>query len=184
MLKFRPGRRGVNVLAAVLVAGLMPVASTSAVTGLPRLPTQLTGRHALEVRPAVISWTGDGTGYLGGLTRQSSIPPGKRSLRQLGRLRWTRWTATRAQASGAVWLNDGIPDDAEGTFYSYAATVQASRPREGLFTRLAFSYRYQGRERTTRLKAVWFPPQTYNGFTAGGYWAWQAASVPCINTCP
>lgn len=111
--------------------------------------------------------------------------PSRERLSWAGHLHWISWTATGSRATGAVWLNNGIPDDAEGTFHPYATTVQASRARDGIFTRLSFSYRYNGKLQRIRLKADHVPAQdSGNGFTAPGYWQWQGAGLSCLNKCP
>lgn len=137
---------------------------------LPKLPTELVGKASLEVRPPVVSFTGDGTGYLGGFTGRKSIPPTARgrSLRSLGHLRWSTWTPSHAVASGAAWLNDGIPDDASGTFYPYSVTVHAYRPRSGIFTRLAFAYWIGDRPYAVTRSATFYPATQYGP----GYWQW------------
>lgn len=182
----RPRPRHAIALATLLAICLIPAEATQATTVVPKLPTQLTGRKAVQVRPAVISFTGDGTGILGGFTSRSSVRmPSREGLSWAGRLHWTSWNTTRARAAGAVWLNNGIPDDAEGTFYPYATRVTATRPRDGIFTRLTFSYRYNGRGELDRLKADYVPPENFgNGYTAPGFWQWQAAGLSCLNTCP
>lgn len=50
------------------------------------------------------------------------------------------WNAGDARGTGAVWLDVGVPDEAHGTFYPYQVEVRAFRPRNGVFTRLAFVY--------------------------------------------
>lgn len=158
-------------LAAALIAlcALSPSASVSLAAALPVLPTELVGRQALEVRPAVVDFTGDGSGALGGFTRRHSIPkPRLRSLRQFGRLRWSTWNGNDARATGAVWIDNGIPDDAHGTFYPYQAEVRASRPRNGIFTRLAFVY-WTGDVPHAIVRSADFYPATKYG---PGYWEW------------
>ena len=155
------------VLAAVVFAVTL---STNASAGvLPVLPTELTGRHALEVRPPVIDFTGDGTGFLGGATRHASLPkPRLKTLRDFGRLHWSSWTSTDARATGAVWLDNGIPDEASGTFLRYSVEVRAFRPRNGMFTRLAFVY-WTGDMPHATVRSAHFYPATQYG---PGYWQW------------
>jgi hypothetical protein len=154
-----------------VLAGVLFVLATSPAEGsaLPRLPTELVGRQALEVRPPVVDFTGDGTGVLGGFTGHESIPyRPHRNERWIGHLRWTLWNGLGGRATGAVWLNDGIPDDARGTFYPYAVTVHVFRPRAGIFTRLAFSYSIGDRLYATVRRAHFYPGDEYGP----GYWAW------------
>lgn len=175
MLRLRA--RHLVALVALSGAGFVLAASTStAATTLPRLPTQLTGRQALEVRPAVVSVTGDGTAFLGGFTGRSSVRmPSREKLAWAGRLRWSSWTRARARATGAIWLNNGTPNDAQGTFHPSTVTLQVSRPSRNVFTRLTYTYTYQGMTQVTRLKAAYSPPQNYNGVHVPGFWQWEVA---------
>ncbi len=142
-------------------------------TAMAKLPTQLLRKRGLEVRPPVVSFTGDGTGYLGGFTGSRSVGVARRAregedMPWAGRLKWSRWTPSQATASGAVWLNNGIPDDASGTFHPYAVTVHASRPIGGVFTRLSFRFRYHGQNLTEERVAVRRPA---NSSFSG--WEWD-----------
>ena len=178
------------VPAAVLTVSLVPLGPRSAsaaatatrASALPRLPTQLTGTRALQVRPPVVSVTGDGTAFLGGFTGRRSVRmPSRNRLRWAGHLNWRSWTATGARGRGAVWLNNGLPDDAQGTFFPAPATVTAFRPRHRIFTRFSFRFVYQGKVQVSRLKADYVPPQDFgNGFTAPGLWQWEPV-VPALS---
>lgn len=101
-----------------------------------RLATQDSERP-LQVRPKLVSYTGDGTGYLAG--RQSS----PRHEGQ-GGLRWLSWGKEDALAHGFAWLNNCRPSCANGHFSPHKATVRARRPRHGLFTRLIIKFLYAG----------------------------------------
>lgn len=160
-------RKGlVPALTAVIV---FATAAASRAAALPRLPTELVGSQALAVRPSVVDFTGDGTGFLGGFSGHRSVPHGSQSnSRWMGRLRWTIWNEHDGRGSGAVWLNNGIPDDAGGTFYPYAVTVRAFRPRNGVFTRLAFAYWIGDWPYATVRDAHFYPATRYGP----GYWQW------------
>lgn len=110
-----------------------------AVTRLPRLPTNRSLRHNLQVRPAEIDYTGDGSGELGGFD-------GTGRGDNYGHLHWTQWTPQQATGHGAVWINDFRPDRAAGHFHPYAVTVYATRARGGVFRRLTLRYRFHGRQ--------------------------------------
>lgn len=159
-------------LSALLVAGAIVAAAANAAHAapLPTLPTELVGRQALAVRPPVVDFTGDGTGFLGGFTGRRSVryPYSRSTSRWLGRLHWTAWTGVHARGTGAIWLNNGVPDDARGTFYPYAVTVRAFRPRNGVFTRLAFVY-WMGDWPHATVRDAHFYPATQFG---PGYWQW------------
>lgn len=155
-----------------LVVGLVTLLLSSepaAAMLLPRVPTQFSGARALEVRAPVIGWTGDGTGYLGGFSGHRSIKmPSRSHVRWAGHIHWSRWSSTRAQGSGAAWLNNGIPNDAQGTFSPYPMTIQLSDPVDGVFTHMTVHYRYQGVGQTVRLHAGYAPPSSFGP----GYWSW------------
>jgi hypothetical protein len=153
-----------------LAAGAVLAGLPASAAALPKLPTQLIGRQALQIGPAVVDWTGDSTAFLGGFTGRRAVHrPSRASLRWAGRLRWTSWTSSQALGTGAVWLDDGIPDNGQGTFYPFPAKARAFRPQHGIFTRLALTYRVQGTTYTPVLKAAWYPPSVFGH----GYWAWS-----------
>lgn len=121
------------------------------------------------MRPAVIGFTGDGTGFLGGFTGRHSVPhPDRTALRWAGHLRWIEWTSTQARAHGAIWLNNGEPSDARGTFFPVAVTVRLFRPVGNVFTRLAMDYVFRGKATKDVRHARDFPPSEYTQ----GYWEW------------
>lgn len=174
-LSLRPQRRPAAMrhqrICAALISliVLAAVVSTAHAAPLPRLPTERAGHQALAVRPPVVDFTGDGSGFLGGITSRRAIPKSKlRTLREFGRLRWTSWNDHDARAVGAIWLDNGIPDEANGTFYPYRVEVRAFRPVSGIFTRLAFVYWTGDWPYATVLHARRFPPDRYGP----GYWQW------------
>ncbi|MGO9793910.1 MAG: hypothetical protein ACLP8S_31645 [Solirubrobacteraceae bacterium] len=133
--------------AAFWAAVSILLAVPASVAALPRVPTHLGGAQGgLQVRPPVIDFTGDGTGFLGGFTgRSAARRPSRLDLAWAGRLHWTICTDAEGIATGADWQNDGIPDDADGTFYPESVTVRVYRPRSGVFTRMATTEEYDGR---------------------------------------
>jgi hypothetical protein len=131
-----------KALISALVLTLLLVAAAPAAgapDSLPQLATQMP-EDELQVRPPIVSYTGDGTGFLGGRT---SSPP--RHLDR-GGIDWVSWTQRSAFGRGWVWINDCRPYCAAGHFHKARATVRASRPRDGLFTRLTIAYRWGGRD--------------------------------------
>lgn len=107
---------------ATLLGGLGVLsASASASSSLPLSPTTFgaTAAHGLQVEPASIIYTGDGTGLLGG----ASV--GAKS----SRIEWTQWTANVAVGSGFDQLNNCKPYCAAGTFTGYAVKIEMWRPR-------------------------------------------------------
>jgi hypothetical protein len=162
---------GVALACAITVAASIICActATSAAGTLPAAPTELTGNGGLSVRPAVIGFTGDGTGYLGGFTGRRAVPhPSRSALRWAGHLSWTAWSATEAQGRGAIWLNDGEPNDARGTFRPSAVKVRLFRVVNHVFTRLELRDSFGGKPVKEVLQARYFPPTEYGE----GYWEW------------
>lgn len=163
-------RRNLLVAALAVLALLVPAVPAQA-AHLPALPTDLGGAQELQVRPAIVSFTGDGTGYFGGFTGRGAIGHTQSATRfyaELGRIHWSTWNATQAVGTGAVWLNDGIPNDAMGTFHPYAVSLRASDVSHGLFTHLSYRYTAQGMTSSGTLVA-----QFMKGFDGvPGYWAW------------
>ena len=131
--------RRIALLIVLAAAGAVPASAHAA------LPTVLTqGTPTFEVRPAVISYTGDGTGIIGGSDGTGARNP--------GHLKWTRYTSRRGAATGVVWINDCDPDCAGGRFRGVKATVAVSRPARGHFRRLTLRYTYDGQRYTDRRK--------------------------------
>lgn len=92
---------------------------------------------AFQIRPATISYTGDGTGYIGGLHGTG--------VRHLGRLKWTTYKGREGLGIGLVWLDNCRPDCAQGTFSASRVRVRVSDPASGHFRLLTLRYRYHGR---------------------------------------
>ena len=80
----------------VTAALLFAASVTAAATATPALPGVLTqGTPAFQVRPAVIGYTGDGTGIVGGADGTSARHP--------GHLRWTTYNTQEGVGHGLVW---------------------------------------------------------------------------------
>lgn len=157
--------------AMVAVLALLVAAVPTQAGASPTLPTDLGGAQELQVRPAIISFTGDGTGYFGGFTGRRAIGHTRSATRfyaELGRIHWSIWNATEAVGTGAVWLNDGIPNDGMGTFHPYAVSLRASDVAHGLFTRLTYRWTAQGTTSSGTLVAHFV--MGFGGVP--GYWAW------------
>jgi hypothetical protein len=146
--------------AVVMAAG----AAAGPAAALPKVLTQET--RAFQVRPAVISYTGDGTGYVGGLDGTSA--------QNLGHLQWTTYTREEGLAVGLVWLDNCTPDCADGTFSATKVRVRVSSPTQGHFRLLTLRYSYRGRRYVDRRVAKF-----YRG-TAGlpSYWAYAICGIP------
>jgi hypothetical protein len=126
----------------------------TAVTMTPTSPRLLTEDFSTSfaVEPATIFPTGDGSIVIGKL--------GKRGHD----IAWHKWTASRAWGLAPVWIDNGVPSVAKGTFYRYRGSINASRVRDGRFTRMTVHYRKDG-----KLKS-WSLVLTHVG-TPG--WTWR-----------
>jgi hypothetical protein len=91
------------------------------------------------VRPATVIPTGDGSIVIGKL--------GKRGHH----IHWHVWNASKAYGVATVWVDNGIPTVAQGTFHGFGGTVSAYRVRNGRFTRLTVHYRKAGKLKTWAL---------------------------------
>lgn len=167
--------RGLPLLLAVLVVALLVASPPASAQAPPRLATQ-DPEDQLQVRPAVVSYTGDGTGYLGGRTTS----PGHLDR---GGLNWISWKHGLAVAHGFAWLNDCRPDCARGHFSPHRAMVRARRPRHGRFTRMTIKFRYAGRYRYDHRSLAHSPPSEYDGEYFPGYWYWNICGSPYTSRC-
>lgn len=146
----------------VLIVGF--VAAANATNGLPKLLGDAPhGALTWQVRPAHIVYTGDGSGVLGGFDGT-----GARHALRPGRLIWSSWTETLARGSGAVWLDDCVPDCARGKFAAHAVKVVAFRPISGHFTRLTLTYAYKGKRDVDRRGII----------RNGGSWMYYIVGYP------
>lgn len=132
------GARMRRLLVTAIAIGALLALPAAAAARLPAVLTQL--KPPFQLRPAVISYTGDGTGLVGGRDG--------RSVRHPGHLRWKRYTRRRGIGRGLLWLNDCRPSCAGGRFHSTPVKVRASSPRHGHFRRLRLTYRYRGKRYT------------------------------------
>jgi hypothetical protein len=143
------------------IAAILAVGAAGA--GAASLPSLLTGRgsgHQFAGRPAQIFYTGDGSAVLGGFDGSGASHP--------GHLRWSKWTRREALGSGAVWIDNCIPNCAEGTLSPHAVTVDAFAPRRGHFTRLTLRYRFEGKAIVDRRAIV----------KAGRFYIYSIVGVP------
>lgn len=122
----------------MFAAAALLAAPATAAASLPNLWTGFKLRHSFFVRPPEVSYTGDGTGILGGFDGTGVYP-------NFGSLTWTSWTHRSATADGAVWIKSCIPNCAESPFSPVAVTVTAFKPRQHHFRRMTLQFTYQGK---------------------------------------
>ncbi len=153
-------------LAAVVVVSLVFAAAAAS---LPRAPTGRMTDHGLRVRPHDIGVTGDGTGILGGFTGRGSVRrPSHINPWWAGHIHWTRWTRSGARGRGAIWIDNGKPSDALGTFRPWPMRVRLWRVRHGVFTRMRLQFRYHGKTEVEWLHAVHSPASRFSP----SFWLW------------
>jgi IPT/TIG domain len=106
-------------------------------------------------RPATVTPSGDGSFFIAGARRGHGI-------------RWRSWSAARAYGLATVWIDNGIPEMARGTFHGYHGSITATRARSGRFTRMAVRWEKKGHVHYERLMLK---------HTGGSYlwsgWFWQ-----------
>lgn len=121
MLGARAATAALALVMLLACLGALP-APAPASTSLPLSPTVLDATRAyegLQVEPAAITYTGDGTGFLGGA-----------DAREKGSgIEWTQWTASAALGTGFDQLDDCNPDCADGTYTGYRVRIEMWRPR-------------------------------------------------------
>lgn len=98
---------------------------------LPRVLTESFSRR-FAVRPRTISYTGDGSAFLGRLPAAG---------RPRGRLKWDTWNRRRAKGHGTIWFKVCPVTCADHYYAAYKATVRLSRNRRGRFTRMVLRFR-------------------------------------------
>jgi len=113
----------------------------------PRLLKLSFGRFA--VRPPVVTPSGDGSFTIGLFG---------------GRIHWVTWNAERAFGTGTVWIDNGIPNEAQGTFIPHPGTVTATRVHGGLYRRMTVRWHVNGHKRVETFKLTLSHP---------GVWFWK-----------
>src|SRR3954453_23161760 len=132
----------------VVVVAAAALAPSVAAAALPSILTQ-DAKRPFRVRPPSISYTGDGTGFIGG--------PDGTDVNHLGRIQWPVYTGRQAVGRGLGWLNDCGASCAEGTFSSTPVTVHTFAPRGGRFRRLTLKYTFEGKPVTDRRRVGRLP---------------------------
>jgi hypothetical protein len=119
----------------------------------PRLLRDASGIH-FAIRPATVIPSGDGTFLIGNLYTHRGHP-----------IHWRVWSARKAYGVGTVWIDNGIPNEALGTFYGYHGSVTATRVRGGRYTRMTVRWKQNGRTHREALKLA-------HAFVGSG-WFWN-----------
>lgn len=127
-----PVKRG---FIGALIACCALVAPSVAGAAATPLVASLEGGKQLARMPAMIVFTGDGSGFLAGRGGSARHP---------GKLRFTSVTASQAVATGGTWLDNCMPSCAQGHFRDFRGTLRLYRPRKLggklVFTRFTFKF--------------------------------------------
>ena len=108
---------------------------------------------AFAIRPATVVPSGDGAFLMGKLYSTGRGRP----------IRWQYWGSSKAHGTGLVWIDNGIPNEAQGTFYGYPGTISADRVRSARFTRMTIRWRKAGGSHSLTLKLK----------RVASHWYWQ-----------
>ncbi len=138
--------RKISILVTIGTLVSVPVALGSGST-LPKLPSQIGPPSAgeLMVKPASITYSGDGSAYFAGAARSNHRDKP---------LTWSSWTATAGKGSGFNWLNNCTPNCAAGTFHAFPVKLDAYRPKRLgghlIFTRMKVTFTGKMPKHSTR----------------------------------
>jgi len=93
-----------------------PTPAPTAAAALPTVSTDWAmDSSAFVVEPSQIGTSADGTGDMTGIT-------------------WSSWTASNAEGSGSIALDNGVPNMAQGTVVNVPVSIALSAPVNGSFT--------------------------------------------------
>jgi ABC-type lipoprotein export system ATPase subunit len=123
-----PARRVPPSLAAIIAVCLLAIAGITAVIVIPA-PGQSSGGPAAKTGalPALTvgGWTGTDPSTIGFSADGGNIVTG---------IIWSSWTATGARGRGTSYLDNCVPNCAQGTTTAVPATITLSDPAGGRFT--------------------------------------------------
>jgi len=108
--------------------------------------------NTFAIRPAMVIPVGDSSFVIGRLFKTGRGQA----------ISWPLWSAAKAFGVGTVWIDNGIPNEAQGTFHGYPGSIDARRSRGGHFTRMTVSWTQGGRAHSEVLKLA------HN--TSGWFW--------------
>ncbi len=126
----------------------------------------VTGYTGPQYKPYRITTTGDGSGFYGGRTGHATEPPSARATARLGRLKWTNYNRTEANATGVEWAKFGPGATAVERYHVDASLrIHVYRPINGIFTRMAVVQTFY------RDATYVHGRHTYHFSVQGGYWS-------------
>jgi hypothetical protein len=125
-----------TTLASIATLVLVPSQAIATPSVLPRLLTENTST-SFAVRPPTITPSDDGSSIVAGSAAWIGRDPNPQgAFAQFGHIDWTGWTTSQATGTGVLWVDNGTPSEADGTFYPTTVKILASRVRNGVYTRL------------------------------------------------
>jgi hypothetical protein len=108
--------------------------------------------NRFAIRPATVIPVGDSSFLIGRLFKTGRGHA----------ISWPLWSARRADGVGTVWIDNGIPNEAQGTFHGFPGSIDARRSRGGHFTRMTVAWQQGGHRHSELLKLA------HN--TSGWFW--------------
>jgi hypothetical protein len=144
----------ITILAVSLAALLIPASAMAYTAPLPKVPTldfiSTTGRYE-QVKPPVVGFTGDGSGFFGGRTGHYATG-GLHRRANFGRLKWGTYNYTVADATGVDWLKFGPgPLDVDPFRIEATAQLHFYDVYNGVFTKLTVTLHYNAHIYSTSL---------------------------------
>lgn len=135
---------GRSLVVAAIASAAVAVCMAGSAPASARLPTLLTEDFSTTfvVRPAQIVPSGDGSTIIGGPAPWiGRNPTPSKPGSQAGRIDWTSWSSSRATGVAVEWLDNGKPDEANGTYFPQYVNLTATRVRGGRFMLLSLTLR-------------------------------------------
>jgi hypothetical protein len=115
-------------LVAIIAVCLLAIAGTVAVIIIPA-PGQSPGGPAAKTAALPVltvgGWTGTGPSSIGFSADGGNVVTG---------IVWSSWTASGARGRGTSYLDNCVPNCAQGTMTAVPATITLSGPADGRFT--------------------------------------------------
>jgi hypothetical protein len=138
---WRDQRAAAKRTLTAFVQSLRRLSGSEALPAVPRVPiynrvSLRFGGSYLLVKPRVITYTGDDSGFFAG--------KGKPGYHPNSPLHWRTWSRTRALATGADWLSNCVPSCGGGFRTPFPVRLNLYRPRRdggyAVFTRMRMTY--------------------------------------------
>jgi len=115
--------RGAKLIPIAGIAAALAASASASAAVLPGVVDEIGPAYygSIQVRPAEIVWTGDGTGLFAG-RRHPTVRPADSEID------WIAWTRSSATGTAYSWLDNCVPDCADGSFTSYPVRLRLGDP--------------------------------------------------------